>query len=461
MTPSCLHQVVQARLYDDPIIWDRFTQYANCIRVLVHDTTEATQSHLEQLISELMKRSGGQPFLPLVRTVHRKQFSWHDDHWHSFDLALSSSLEAIKIDVSPNERRDGQERIEGILDDIAVTAPRLQSLEIYAMLQHQSRPQDWLMKSLAKFPRLRSLAFMSNFQLSILHAIATELDLASLHMVLYNPLSDIVTLAGVRIRMANLRKLSIHNGTGLLNPLLEVLELPRLTSLKVHLGSGSKELKNPTREFHIAVAAIIRAVSLEHLRQLHIDIAPGVEGRRSRGRLGMPPPVGFLVLAEFLAPLHALRALEDVDVWLRGGRLQLAAPDAALESAARAWPGLRHFKVTSAEVPSPAPTVAVLAVFARACPSLETLEVPYMDHTVLPPTLDSGFSGTLSVKALKIGSSGVGKYCTDDSVIRRFAEYIRCCFPGLLDASVAYQRDEYVWHRVTQRLMKPSFAEVE
>ena len=430
--------MADAKLYEDPDHWDRFLEYSKRVRRLFYDSSVCGDAQIH-LFHILLEHNGGTPFLPSLRAIEWKRASSQD---YSFAVAFAPGL----VDVTLSFARQGSSAqlwrdidLKPLLMRLRDASPALETFQLRIPTQAES----WIVEELVQFPWLRKLYGPFTLDFPSFTTLVSKLDLVSLHITLSNDSSTSSASAATMplMRMDNLRELRIQSRSPSVTQLFAALHAPRLHSLMVCIIDDP----NSIVDYPALMDAIAHAVCSDAMRSLVLEIYM----QHYIPRAPRPAPIP---LATLLNPVLSLHALDTFELKF-GGRLQLSATNATFADIAQRWAALRTFSLSIRDwhPDGPAPTPAALMSFARACPDLRELVLPYLDHRAL--VLPSGsMPAPHPLRHLDIFDRLTERESTHEESTR-MAEYINRLFPDIDLEFRHYGRNyELAWTKVFHRI---------
>ncbi|RPD65089.1 hypothetical protein L227DRAFT_278841 [Lentinus tigrinus ALCF2SS1-6] len=227
----------------------------------------------------------------------------------------------------------------------------------------------WLVDEMVQLQSLRKINFSPTLSLEDVHALLTMPNLASLNARVSGECETDVFMTA-----SNLHVLELHGSSPDISRLFATLNLPSLESLELNIfdttpcGPG----------LPICTAAIARAFISSTLRRLHLTFNATFDYNQ------LPPSDPSVSLSALLQPLlHQTPNLEIFTLRF-DGPLKLWATDDVFEEMAQSWPSLQTLRLDfrAWHDSGPMPTPAVLARFARSCPRLQDLVLPYLNYRI-------------------------------------------------------------------------------
>lgn len=395
-----------------------------------------------RLLEVLAKRAGGAALFPSLKAL-----TWNVDPASDIPFAtsvLSSVVEEIAFPFEiPNlERRvaRAEARVNNF-DHFLCSAQRLSPLikHVHFLPSNSRRscfypPSLFPLSRLLQFNHLTALTGAIHLQLSALFTLAEDTSLLRLDISYSNGHCLEKISPRKPLDMTHLLELKLTAPPLTVTRFCTILRAPRLRkvdiSINIHpvlsftpLGHGVFSTDDQLQQ--IKVADLLRNVARA------VSPSPGMRYVRIcvHGNSDSPP----VWLGLCLEPLHALQGLEELELILPGGQPSFYGANAPLAAAAAAWPSLRKFVlICEWHQDAPLPTPAVLAGFARSCPSLRELRLPCLDHRPPFPAL-SGIAHGLERLAIAWKSRAWGTAAPDgEEMDSRLAKYIQRLFPRLI-----------------------------
>ncbi|RPD65088.1 hypothetical protein L227DRAFT_607679 [Lentinus tigrinus ALCF2SS1-6] len=440
-TEEYINLLAEAKLYDEPGPWDRFLWYSKFVRRLFYDSSMCGdgQAHL---FKTLLEHNGGQPLLSALRTIEWKRVSSRD---YSFTDAFFPGL--VDVTLSFARQRSSAQLwrdidLKPLLVRLRDASPALETFQLRIPTQAES----WIVEELVQFPRLRRLYGSFTLDFPSLTTLVSKLALVSLHITLSNdsniaPVGAPGSASLPLLQMENLRELRIQSQSQSVTQLFTALHAPQLRSLTVCVIDDP----NSTVDYPALMDAIANAVSSEVMQSLVLEIYM----QHYIPRAPRPAPIPLVTL---LHPILPMQNLETFELKF-GGRLQLSGANETFADIARRWSALRTFSLCIRDwhPDGPSPTPAILMLFARSCPNLRELVLPYLDHRalVLP---SEGMPAPHPLLYLDIFDRLTERESTNEESTR-MAEYIHRLFPSIDLALRHYGRSyDLAWTKVFHRI---------
>ncbi|RPD82172.1 hypothetical protein L226DRAFT_528367 [Lentinus tigrinus ALCF2SS1-7] len=361
--------VVDAQLWNDSKCWDRFLNHAHYVltlRVAIshmvggHGGLAAASMWNKRLLHLLLERNGGAPLLPSLRSLSWSWASVEDAYLPSMVCPSLSELRIV-YHVSHSD----QESLLTVLRCLQDASPHLATFT----LQVLDDAGHWLVDEMVQLQSLRKINFSPTLSLEDVHALLTMPNLASLNARVSGECETDVFMTA-----SSLHVLELHGSSPDISRLFATLNLPSLESLELNIfdttpcGPG----------LPICTAAIARAFISSTLRRLHLTFNATYDYNQ------LPPSDPSVSLSALLQPLlHQTPNLETFTLRF-DGPLKLWATDDVFEEMAQSWPSLQTLRLDfrAWHEGGPMPTPAVLARFARSCPRLQDLVLPYLNYRI-------------------------------------------------------------------------------
>ncbi|TFK95012.1 hypothetical protein K466DRAFT_593108 [Polyporus arcularius HHB13444] len=435
-TEEYINLVAEAKLYEDRDHWGRFLGYAKLVRRLSYDSYECADAQA-YLFKVLLEHNGGESFMPSLRAIEWKRGSSQD---YSFAVAFCPGI----VEVTLSFARHGSSAqlwrdvdLKPILQRLREASPALEALHLRIPTQVES----WIVDVLVQFPRLRKLYGPFTLDAPSFVTLVSKLDFVSLHGSLSSDSTTSTATSIPLIRMKNLRELRIQSCCQSVTQLFNALDAPDLRSLTVCI------IDNPTStvDYPAFVEAIATAVSADVMRSLILEIRL----QHYTPHASRPAPIP---LATLLHPILPMQNLETFELKF-GGRLQLSATNETFADITQRWCALRSFSLSIRDwhPDGPPPTPAILMSFARACPDLRELVLPYLDHRALDLPF-GGMPDPHPLLHLDILDRLTERESTNEESAR-MTTYIHRLFPSIDPGFRHYGRNyELAWTKVFHRI---------
>ncbi|KAM5530051.1 hypothetical protein V8D89_016283 [Ganoderma adspersum] len=427
--PHYVHQVISARLYDNPTVWERFLWHTTHVRHIAHfahrsDPSETNAAQL-LLIQAVLLKNGGETVLPLLRSIHWKAKASTDSSLSSF---FTPTLRSATLHLASGP---GDEEARALLlHRLQESSPYLEKIEIgdkYGIGKDlAAEPQ--LVRELLSFDRLRELRVHCG-----LPGPATFLDLIS---------KPNLTALGVRnvsgpfgapsspILVRDLLELSIEGPGPTLVGLFNLVRLEALESATIEI-EDSHGLEQDTDDVLKAFYGALPSPST--LRSLTLRTRGWRSDRNSNA----------ISLRDLLRPVLPLREIRSFKYDSHALLPRIAAVDIA--ALAEAWPKLERLVL---DAPPPSawdafPLDALRYIHAH-CTHLRELEtqsvrLPVLGVHAIPAPLDRSPPHPLR----QLWASGVYVYRPDYEPGHIVAEHAEALARYVLDLFPALDTEEY------------------
>ncbi|KAM5533480.1 hypothetical protein V8D89_012817 [Ganoderma adspersum] len=350
-------QVKSAKLYRDPIRWDRFLWHTAHIREIHHrGYSQTIDDENRSLIQALIKQNGGNAVLPFLRTIQWLGF----DPW---DGALTpffvSTLRHATLAFN-----DGYDEASSLLfiRGLRESSPLLEQISLHI----EAGPS--VVGELACMPRLRhiGIARVSGFQ--GLQTLLTKPEL--IHLGVADVAGPWVDLDRP-ISAPNLRELLVAGDMPALSRLFKSVRFQALKRAAVHVTVPAEPPLDAAdiTPFLVLIYNAVSACGLESLE--FMLLGPGL-ARSSPGTTGYP------ALRDLVAPVLPLAGLRVFSFFSRGPITTV--DDADLAALARTWgPTLTSLSLDSAGCRGSAvrcPSLTELSLLGLRFPAIGVDEIP-------------------------------------------------------------------------------------
>ena len=234
-------QVNSARLYLDPIRWDRFLWHAAHVRDVFHfATSPALCDATRLLIQGVVMQNGGKPILPLLRAIR-----W----WTRVPVRdgaliplLTSTLRHANICFAGSD----EPAFALLLRRLHEAAPFLEMLSIHMGPELDSLGLS-LIQELISFDRLRDVRITKIRDLSAFQAIVTKANLTSLDVVARRGnTGSWVGFASRAVSVFNLCELTVSGCGPEVSDIFRTIRFHALKSVAVELDFPAESLVTPT-----------------------------------------------------------------------------------------------------------------------------------------------------------------------------------------------------------------------
>ncbi|GBE81386.1 hypothetical protein SCP_0311150 [Sparassis crispa] len=390
-----------------PEEWARFRQYARRVRTLnysggssqaVHDITSYHRTHF-----------GDQALLP---SLH--EFYWQASYALDMNVQFlfSQSLRLVSIVfLNTCKLRDRDIKLQEIIDRLSQRAPLLQEFRIRDL----ARPIA-LTPLVTRCSHLRNLAVIGPPQMLHCQFLEAVSALESLEE-LWIRCDMMQRVSPTPVALSTLSYLRLEGKLGNIVAFLGALVAPNIRTLKLTNHEHTSSFND-----HVQLMTMVHKVCSASLRRISYH-----------SYYSQPALDGSHTLLHLFRPLLQIHDLQDVALMFRDGTLGLSDRD--VYDIASAWQELQCLTLRTSEsrlgphipVGSLLPTLGALACFARFCPQLVQLELPFIAD--LTPSSNDEIRGVVSHSLRKLDI-----FCICDPGIKdpsQVAQFIDSTFPNL------------------------------
>ncbi|TFK95013.1 hypothetical protein K466DRAFT_593109 [Polyporus arcularius HHB13444] len=366
-----LQRIVNARLWDNSECWDRFVKYSQYVLTLRVSMSHTIHEHgywatasiwNKRLLQHLLEHNRGEPILPSLRSL---SWSWVTIQDAYLPSILCPSLSELVIIYHISHRTEQTSFVNVIRDLQGASSPRLATF----ILQGSNDAGHRLVDELVLLQNLRKISLPYNLLLEEVHALLTMPNLTSLTAKV-----TVEDVSEASVTARSLHSLAFHGSSPDLTRLFATLTLPYLESLELSIFDTTP--CGP--KLPLCTATIAAALESKTLRRLHLTFNAAYDSNQ-------PPPTDPSVsLSALLLPfLSQTPRLETLNLRF-DGPLKLWANDDVFDGMAQAWPSLRTLRLDfrAWHESGPVPTPAILTRFARFCPRLHELVLPYLNYRI-------------------------------------------------------------------------------
>ncbi|KAI0718940.1 hypothetical protein C8T65DRAFT_637460 [Cerioporus squamosus] len=430
-------RIVDARLWENSGCWDRFlkhSHYVLTLRVSIfhmvggHAGLAAASIWNKRLLHHLLEHNGGAPILSSLRSLTWSWASIEDAYMPSM---LCPSLSELCMVYHASHSAEETSLLTA-LRRLQEASPRLTTL----ILQVLDDAGHWLVDELVQLRNLRKITLSSTLLLGEVHALLTMPNLSSL-----NAKVSVEDASEASVTAQCLQNLELHGSSPDLTRTFATLILPSLESLELYVfdttpcGPG----------LFISTTTLAAALESNTLRRLHLTFNATYDSSQ------LPPLDPTVSLSALLQPVLRNTPMLEVFILRFDGPLKLWANDDAFEDMAQAWPSLQMLRLDfrAWHESGPMPTPAILTHFARSCPRLQELVLPYLDHHVeVDPALYVKLHGHALRRLFIADDRSLGRAGPPDHTLA-LAEMVSDLFPHLDLSFRAYIKNpDMPWWKV-------------